>query len=65
MSDLQAIADRVEIGAVRGESVDALMMRDHDRFAVYEVGSLDQTPLVGSALARVAEHEGAEAAGGR
>lgn len=33
MSDLQAIADRVEIEALRGEFVDALMMRDYDRFA--------------------------------
>jgi ketosteroid isomerase-like protein len=33
MSDFQAIADRVEIEALRGEFVDALMMRDFDRFA--------------------------------
>jgi ketosteroid isomerase-like protein len=33
MSDLQAIADRVEIEALRGESTDAAMMRDYDRFA--------------------------------
>ena len=33
MSDLQAIADRIEIEALRGEFVDALMMRDYDRFA--------------------------------
>jgi len=33
MSDFQAIADRVEIEALRGEFVDALMMRDYDRFA--------------------------------
>jgi ketosteroid isomerase-like protein len=33
MSDLQAIADRVEIEALRGEFVDAGMMRDYDRFA--------------------------------
>jgi hypothetical protein len=31
MSDLQAIADRVEIEALRGECTDAVMMRDWDR----------------------------------
>ena len=33
MSDLQAIADRVEIEALRGEFADAVMMNDHDRLA--------------------------------
>jgi ketosteroid isomerase-like protein len=33
MSDLQAIADRVEIDALRGGYTDAAMMRDYDRFA--------------------------------
>jgi ketosteroid isomerase-like protein len=33
MSDLQAIADRVEIEALRGEFTDAAMMRDYDRVA--------------------------------
>jgi DNA-directed RNA polymerase specialized sigma24 family protein len=33
MSDLQAIADRVEIEALRGELTDAAMMRDYDRTA--------------------------------
>lgn len=33
MSDLQAIADRVEIDALRGEFADAGLMRDYDRFA--------------------------------
>jgi uncharacterized protein (TIGR02246 family) len=33
MSDFQAIADRVEIEALRGEFTDAGMMRDYDRFA--------------------------------
>ena len=33
MSDLQAIADRFEIEALRGEFTDAGMMRDYDRFA--------------------------------
>jgi ketosteroid isomerase-like protein len=34
MSDFQAIADRVEIDAVRGEFTDAVMMRDYDRIAL-------------------------------
>jgi ketosteroid isomerase-like protein len=34
MSDFQAIADRVEIEALRGEYTDAVMMRDYDRVAV-------------------------------
>jgi ketosteroid isomerase-like protein len=33
MSDLQVIADRFEIEALRGEVTDAVMMRDYDRFA--------------------------------
>jgi ketosteroid isomerase-like protein len=33
MSDLQVIADRVEIEALRGEFTDAVMMTDHDRLA--------------------------------
>jgi ketosteroid isomerase-like protein len=33
MSNLQAIADRVEIEALRGEYTDAAMMRDYDRLA--------------------------------
>ena len=33
MSDLQAIADRVEIEALRGEFTDAVMMRDRARLA--------------------------------
>jgi hypothetical protein len=33
MSDLEAMADRVEIEALRGEYTDAGMMRDDDRFA--------------------------------
>ena len=33
MSDLEAIADRVEIEALRGEFSDAVMMNDHDRLA--------------------------------
>jgi ketosteroid isomerase-like protein len=33
MSDLESIADRVEIEALRGEFTDAVMMRDYDRVA--------------------------------
>jgi ketosteroid isomerase-like protein len=33
MSDFRAIADRVEIEALRGEYTDAAMMRDYDRMA--------------------------------
>jgi hypothetical protein len=33
MSDLKAIADRVEIEALRGEFTDAVMMRDYDRLS--------------------------------
>ncbi len=33
ISDLQAVADRVEIEALRGEYTDAVMMRDYDRIA--------------------------------
>ena len=33
MSDFQAIADRVEIEALRGEFTDAAMMRDRARLA--------------------------------
>jgi hypothetical protein len=33
MSDFQAIADRVETEALRGEFTDAAMMRDRDRMA--------------------------------
>jgi ketosteroid isomerase-like protein len=33
VSDVKAIADRVEIGALRGEFTDAVMMRDYDRLA--------------------------------
>jgi hypothetical protein len=34
MSDFQAIADRVEIEALRGEFTDAVMKNDHDRLAL-------------------------------
>ncbi|MET8286088.1 nuclear transport factor 2 family protein [Streptomyces sp. NPDC051639] len=34
MSDFRAIADRVEIEALRGEFTDAVMLRDYDRIAL-------------------------------
>jgi ketosteroid isomerase-like protein len=34
VSDLEAIADRVEIEALRGEFTDAAMMRDYDRLTL-------------------------------
>jgi hypothetical protein len=65
MGDLHAIADRLEIEALRGEFTDAVMTRDvyHDRYErtpegwkfaerVYEVRSRDSTPLTGSAPSR-------------
>jgi ketosteroid isomerase-like protein len=33
MTDVQAIADRIEIEALRGEFTDAVMMHDYDRLA--------------------------------
>jgi len=33
MNDLESLADRVEIEALRGEFIDAIMMHDYDRFA--------------------------------
>ena len=33
MSDFQTIADRVEIEALRSDSIDAQMMDDYDRYA--------------------------------
>jgi hypothetical protein len=51
MADLQAIGDRVEIEALRGEFTDAVMMRDYDRLASLFTpdGRCDTTPLAGSA----------------
>ena len=57
MSNFQAVADRVEIEALRGEFADAAMMRDRARLAslftpdgaLRMVRYLDTTPLAGSA----------------
>jgi ketosteroid isomerase-like protein len=46
MSDFQAIADRVEIEALRGEFADAVMMNDHDRLAsLFTPGGSVRIPL--------------------
>jgi hypothetical protein len=40
MSDLHAIADRVQIEAPRGEATDAAMMRDYDRVQTTHPGTI-------------------------
>ena len=46
MSDFQAIADRVEVEALRGEFTDAVMMNDHDRLAsLFTPGGAMRIPL--------------------
>jgi uncharacterized protein (TIGR02246 family) len=48
MSDNQAVADRVEIEALRGEFTDAGMMRDYDRFAsLFTPDAVWRIPVVG------------------
>ena len=56
MSDMQAIADRVEIEALRGEFTDAVMMRDYGRAASLFTpdGALRMPPRSFGALARSA-----------
>jgi ketosteroid isomerase-like protein len=52
MSDLQAIADRVEIEALRGELADAGMMRDYDRAAsLFTPDGVVRIPHIGVELA--------------
>ena len=47
MSDLQAMADRVEIEALRGEFTDAGMMRDYDRLAsLFTLDAVWRIPVV-------------------
>jgi ketosteroid isomerase-like protein len=49
MSDLQAIADRVQIEALRGEATDAAMMRDYDRVAsLFTHDGVVRIPHIGS-----------------
>jgi hypothetical protein len=48
MSDLQAIADRFEIEALRGEFTDALMMREYDRFpSLFTADGAWRIPYIG------------------
>lgn len=52
MSDLQGIADRVEIKALPGEYSDAAMTRDYDRFAsLFTPGAAVRIPGAGIQLA--------------
>ncbi len=63
MSDFQAIADRVEIEALRGEATDAVMMRDFDRAAsLFTPDGVVRIPHIG---AEVAGREQLRAAGER
>jgi ketosteroid isomerase-like protein len=49
MSDFQAIADRVEIEALRGEAADAVMMRDYDRAAaLFTPDAVVRVPHIGA-----------------
>jgi ketosteroid isomerase-like protein len=49
MSDLQAIADRVLIEALRGEATDAAMMRDYDRVAsLFTPDAVVRIPHIGA-----------------
>ncbi|MFF5372045.1 nuclear transport factor 2 family protein [Streptomyces sp. NPDC013187] len=48
MSDVQAVADRVEIEALRAEITDAVMMRDYDRVAsLFTPAGIVRWPHVG------------------
>jgi ketosteroid isomerase-like protein len=52
MSDLQAIADRAEIEALRGEFTDAVMMHDYDRLAaLFTPGGTVRIPHIGAEAA--------------
>jgi ketosteroid isomerase-like protein len=52
VSDFQAIADRVEIEALRGEFTDAVMMRDYDRLALlFTPGGALRMPNIPAELA--------------
>ncbi len=51
MDDHQAIADRVEIEALRGELTDAVMMRDFDRVAsLFTPDAVVRWPHIGKAF---------------
>ncbi|NEE06923.1 nuclear transport factor 2 family protein [Streptomyces sp. SID7499] len=48
MSDMQAVADRLEIEALRAEATDAVMMRDYDRAAsLFTPGGAVRWPHIG------------------
>src|SRR4030095_16045450 len=66
MSDLQAIADRVEIEALRGEFTDAAMMRDYDRLATLFThdGTVRMPHINAEAVGREAIRAGSERAQG-
>ena len=62
MSDLQAIADRVQIEALRGEVTDAAMMRDYDRVAsLFTYDGVVRIPHIGvEAISREEIRAGSE-----
>jgi ketosteroid isomerase-like protein len=62
MSDFQAIADRVEIEALRGEYVDAVMMHDYDRLASLftDDGAVRMPHIPAEAVGRVEIRAGVE-----
>ena len=52
MSDLDALADRVEIEALRGEFTDAVMMGDYDRLAsLFTPGGVVRIPHINAEAA--------------
>jgi ketosteroid isomerase-like protein len=62
MSDLQAIADRVQIEALRGEATDAVMMGDYDRVAsLFTHDAVVRIPHIGAeAISREEIRAGSE-----
>lgn len=62
MSDFQAIADRVEIEALRGEAADAAMLRDYERVAsLFTPGAIVRIPHIhAEAIGREEIRAGAE-----
>jgi ketosteroid isomerase-like protein len=62
MSDLEAIVDRVQIEALRGEATDAAMMRDYDRVAsLFTHDGVVRIPLIGAeAISREEIRAGSE-----
>ncbi|MEU0026681.1 nuclear transport factor 2 family protein [Streptomyces sp. NPDC006335] len=56
MTDMQAVADRVEIEALRAEITDAVMMRDYDRVAsLFTPGGAMRWPHIGKEFTGRAE----------